>query len=316
MSELTTKTRPGGDLKALISSDKMRRQFAMALPKHCTPERFCRVALTALTRTPKLAQCTQQSVMKCLLDLSSLGLEPDGRRAHLIPYGQECTLVIDYKGLLELVKRSGEVAVMHCDIVCERDQFERGVDMERGPYIKWTPANGDRGECIGAFSMVKMKEGGGEWEYMTREQIESVRSRSRAAKSGPWVTDWEEMARKTVFRRHSKRLPISSEEVREAIQIDDAHQFEAAIDIDAVEEPPQKPAPKKAASKKPESNGDDSSIWDRVNDEMVRLSMDVPAVERIAVAEGIANDDERLPLYTQSQMEGLLEVLQSEEAAA
>lgn len=77
MSQITTtKT---SELKALLTGDKMREQFAAALPKHLTAERFCRVAITALSRTPKLAECTQESFFRCLLDLSAYGIEPDGR---------------------------------------------------------------------------------------------------------------------------------------------------------------------------------------------------------------------------------------------
>ena len=112
------------DIKSLINSDAMREQFAKALPKHLTPERFTRVAITALTRTPKLAECTPASLMKCLLDLSAMGLEPDGRRAHLIPYGTEATLIIDYKGLVELIRRSGDVVSVRAETVCEKDHFE------------------------------------------------------------------------------------------------------------------------------------------------------------------------------------------------
>lgn len=310
------------DLRSLLSSDKMRRQFALALPKHCTPERFCRISLTALTRTPKLAECTQQSVMKCLLELSSLGIEPDGRRAHLIPYGKECTLVVDYKGLYELVMRSGEVAVMHCDLVHEKDHFERGCDMERGPYLQWKPANGDRGECLGAFSMVKMKEGGAQWEYMTREQIEGIRKRSKAGNNGPWVTDWEEMARKTVFRRHAKRLPIASERLRDAIEIDDGNAFADAIEVQSEpDEGPSKPklkapneAPKELPAKEEKRDSERVSLMKAVDGYRDRLGWKVADVERLAVQEGIAEDGFALTLYSEQQLEGLLEVMEGQQS--
>lgn len=97
------------EIKELLRSEDFKLQVAAALPKHLTPDRFIRVALTAMLKTPKIAQCSQNSLFKVLLDCSSLGLEPDGRRAHIIPYGNEATLIIDYKGLIELAKRSGEV---------------------------------------------------------------------------------------------------------------------------------------------------------------------------------------------------------------
>ena len=84
-AETLAKTDKPKTLKGWISSDAMKEQFALSLPKHLSPERFARIAITALTRTPKLQQCSKESVMKCLLDLSAIGLEPDGRHAHLIP---------------------------------------------------------------------------------------------------------------------------------------------------------------------------------------------------------------------------------------
>ena len=108
-------------VKGWIESTAFRDQVARALPKHLTPDRFLRVALTALLKTPKLATCTPESVTQCLLSCSQMGLEPDGRRAHLIPYGNACTLIIDYKGIVELAMRSGLVANLHADTVCENE---------------------------------------------------------------------------------------------------------------------------------------------------------------------------------------------------
>jgi len=205
------------DLKALLNSDKMKAQFAAALPKHLTPERFCRVAITALTRTPKLAECTQESFFKCLLDLSALGIEPDGRRAHLIPYGRECTLILDYKGIAELVMRSGEVSSIHADKVCDADFFAFNLGKVEQHRIDF---RNERGEAYAYYCIVRFKDGCEKHEVMSRREVEAVRKRSRASGSGPWVTDFDEMAKKTVFRRVSKWLPLSPE-IRDAVAVDD-----------------------------------------------------------------------------------------------
>jgi len=215
MSTQLTTTEPKG-LKALVNSDKMREQFALALPKHLTAERFCRIAITALTRTPKLQECTPESFMKCLLDLSALGIEPDGRRAHLIPYGKECTLILDYKGIAELVMRSGIVSSIHADKVCENDSFtvDRGRITSHAIDYKQP-----RGKAYAYYVIVQFKDGTEKNEVMTRDECEAIRKRSKAGSSGPWVTDFDEMAKKTVFRRASKWLPISVE-VRDAFDVD------------------------------------------------------------------------------------------------
>lgn len=205
-------------LKGWLSTDYFKEQIRIALPAHMKPDRFVRVALTALLKTPKLAECSRESVIECFLNLSQMGLEADGRRAHLIPYGDKCTLIIDYKGIVELVRRSGEVTYIHADVVHENDSFE--YIFGTGAFLKHKPAITNRGKPICAYSFIKLKDGSEDFDVMDVESIEKTRSRSRAARSGPWVTDWSEMAKKTIFRRHSKWLPLSPE-LRDKIEMDD-----------------------------------------------------------------------------------------------
>lgn len=225
------------DLKALINSDNMRAQFQRALPRHLSAERFTRIAITALTRTPKLQQCTPESLMKCLLDLSALGIEPDGRRAHLIPYGNECTLIIDYKGLVELIRRSGEVTNIRAETVCEFDEFEwvNGIITHK---VDWRRA---RGEVQAVYAEAKLKDGDYQTAVMTADEVEAIRQRSKAGNNGPWKTDWAEMAKKTVVRRLSKMLPLSPE-IAQDIERDDA-QFDMTPSVEVEsEEVKEKPA--------------------------------------------------------------------------
>jgi recombination protein RecT len=204
-------------LKQTLNGEAMREQFARALPKHLSPERFCRIAITALTRTPKLADCTQESLMKCLLDLSAFGLEPDGRRAHLIPYKDQCTLVIDWKGLAELAMRSGIIAKLHADIVCENDVFSYNLGEITRHEIDFRKP---RGDMYAAYALAQTKTGEVFVAVLSKDEIDAVRKRSRSGSSGPWVTDYAEMAKKTAFRRLSKWLPLSAE-FRDAQELDD-----------------------------------------------------------------------------------------------
>jgi len=151
------------------------------------------------------------------MDCSSMGIEPDGRKAHLIPYGNKCNLVVDYKGLVDLARRSGEIADIHADVVCAKDTFEYSFGSEAKLIHK--PNLSYRGKVIAAYSFVRLKDNSSSYEVMNIDEIEAVRKRSKASGSGPWVTDWNEMAKKTVFRRHSKWLPLSSE-FQEAIEKD------------------------------------------------------------------------------------------------
>ncbi len=204
---------------------RMKDQFALALPKHITPERFTRVVLTTINKTPKLAECTKESLLACLMDCSALGIEPDNRMAYLIPYGNQCTLIVGYKALVALARRSGEISDIHADVVCANDQFEYSFGSE-GKLIH-KPKLGDRGDVVAAYSFAKLKDGSCSYEVMDLEEISAIKNRSKASKSGPWVTDFNEMAKKTVFRRHSKWLPVSSEKMQEALEKD----FDVPTDI-------------------------------------------------------------------------------------
>lgn len=206
-----------------LESPKFRDEIAKALPKHLTPDRFIRVAVSALARTPKLKECEPVSLFGAMLTLSQLGIEPDGRRAHLIPFENrrrgvvECQLIIDYKGLAEMAMRSGVVSYLHADVVCDADIFEENMGEIIAHKID---RRKPRGEVYAAYAICKFKDGTAKAEVMSSEEIEAIRKRSKAGNAGPWITDWNEMAKKTVFRRLSKWLPLSPE-FRDAVEADD-----------------------------------------------------------------------------------------------
>lgn len=194
-------------LSDIILSDAMKSQWQLVLPKCLTPDRLARVALTQLRKTPKLGQCDQGSFMSALMTCAELGIEPNGRHAHLIPYGKECQLIIDYKGLVELAMRSGKVSRIHADVVCEFDD----ITISNGEITHNINPLKDRGDVVGAYAMCFFKDGTAKHEYMSLKEVEGIKARSKAAKFGPWVSDFNEMAKKTVFRRMSKWLPLSPE---------------------------------------------------------------------------------------------------------
>jgi len=227
-----------GKLRSLVQSTNFKSAVAAALPSHLRPDRFVRVALTALTRTPRLAECDQASFFQCLLTLSQLGLEPDGRLAHLIPFRNsrrnvtECTLIVDYKGLVALAIRSGRVSVIHADKICEADDFV----FDRGEVVRHrVDFKKPRGAAYAYYALVRFKDGTEQADVMPLEDVQRIRARSRAANDGPWVTDFDEMAKKTVFRRLTKWLELSPE-YRDALEADadalEERRFEAAIPIE------------------------------------------------------------------------------------
>jgi len=211
------------DVKSLLEGPAFRAEIAKVLPKHLTPDRMIRVAITATMKTPKLLQCTADSLTKCLLDCSALGIEPDGRRAHLIPFEDRkkgvtvCTLIIDYKGLAELAMRSGLVSNIHADVVRENDVFEYDLGEIKAHKIDF---RNERGAAYAFYAICRFKDGSVKADVMSVDEVEAIRMRSKSPNEGPWATDPVEMGKKTVFRRLSKWLPLSPE-FRDAVEKDD-----------------------------------------------------------------------------------------------
>ncbi len=204
-------------VRDLMKSDQFKNEIKTALDGVMSEERFLRVALTATLKTPKLLQCTEESLCQALLDCASLGLEPDGRRAYLIPYGPKAELMVDYKGIVELVMRNGDVKRLHADLVYENDIFENN----RGEIKRHSIQYGkDRGEIICVYAEATFPDGSTKSEVMDVAQINKIRDASSAKASDPWRKHWGEMAKKTVFKRLSKWLPLSPK-VRDASDYND-----------------------------------------------------------------------------------------------
>jgi len=190
-----------------------------------------------------------EALMKC----SQAGLEPDGRNAHLIPYKDQVQVIFDYKGLVELAMRSGMVANIHADVVCDNDTFEYDRGELKAHKIDFKTS---RGGVYAAYALVRFKDGSEKAEVMTREEIEGIRKRSRAANAGPWVTDWNEMAKKTVFRRLSKWITLSPE-FRDAVDKDDDTVIPVETVVPVKPLFPELPAavPEPASGEAPVTNG-------------------------------------------------------------
>ena len=209
--------------------EKSRRQLEMALPKHLTADRLLRVAMTSIQRTPKLLDCTQQSLLACIMTCAQLGLEPDQflGQAYLVPFGTVCTLIPGYRGYIALARRSGEVQSVSAQAVYDKDHFilQYGIDekLEHIPYEpseKELDAKEPRGAFKGSYVIFKYKDGSYSFDYMGKAEIDRIRKRSKAATDGPWVTDYAEMAKKTVIKRHAKLAPLSVEFQR-AVALED-----------------------------------------------------------------------------------------------
>lgn len=206
-----------------LNNGKFKEQLAAALPKFLDTDHFIRSAITEFRLNPQLAECSVPSVLGYFMQAAACGLEPASMlgQCYPVPFNnkktgqKEAQFICGYRGMLSIARRSGEIASVVAEIVHEKDEFslEYGLEpkLTHKPYIE-----GDPGKMIGAYVVVRFKGEGVEplIKFMSKDEIEKHKKRSRASSYGPWVTDYDEMAKKTVFRSVFKWLPISIEQIQ------------------------------------------------------------------------------------------------------
>ncbi|TWI69024.1 recombination protein RecT [Pseudoduganella lurida] len=251
------------DLAQLMASPAVQSQLKVALPRHMTAERMARIATTEMRKIPKLAQCDPMSFLGAVIQCAQLGLEPGNALGHayILPFdkrqkvggrwetvGTEAQVIIGYRGMIDLARRSGQIISIEARGVYEGDQFdcELGLDSKLTHTPDWQNPNRTQPDKLRfVYAVAKLKDGGVQFDVMSRAEVDGIRARSKSADNGPWVTDYAAMALKSVVRRLFKFLPVSIE-MQQAVGLDEqadagvSQQNSAVIDGNFAEvEPPQ-----------------------------------------------------------------------------
>lgn len=212
-----------------------KSEITRALPKHMTADRMARIALTEFRKTPALMKCDPATLFGAVIQCAQLGLEPGGTMGHayLIPFENrkrgttDVQFILGYRGMLDLARRSGQIVSISARDVCANDKFSYRYGIDE--TIEHVPADGDRGDLTHVYAVAKLKDGGVQFEVLTRAQIEAIRNDSQGYKTAikfnrtdsPWIAHFTEMAKKTAIRRLFKYLPVSIE-IQRAVGLDEA----------------------------------------------------------------------------------------------
>lgn len=216
---------PGDHLIDLLA--RMRPEIEKAIPSAVSGDRLARLATTAIRLQPKLGECTPASFLGALLSAATLGLDvntPQGH-AYLIPFNRcvnrngqkewfvECQLIVGYRGMMELARRSGAVSFIRAVVVRQGDDF-RVIEGAR-PDLQHLPSTADdrtTAPVTHVYAIARLRSGETIFEWLTRRKVEEHRARSKAKDSGPWITDWEAMAKKTAVRCLFPWIPASADD--------------------------------------------------------------------------------------------------------
>lgn len=215
--------KPKDQVKTLLAQNK--GLIEKALPKHLNPDRLLQVAQTAAISTPALLECYIPTLIAGIVQCSMMGLEPNTvlGHAYLVPFWngskrrKDVQVIVGYKGMIDLARRSGQINSIAAHAVFEKDFFEYQYGLDE-KLIHVPSDDNDRGSITHFYAVAHMKDGGHAFEVMSRAKVEAIREGSEAykyakknEKKTPWIDNFEEMGRKTAIRRLSKFLPLSVE---------------------------------------------------------------------------------------------------------
>ena len=241
--------KPKQQVKYLLEQNK--RVIAEALPQHMNPERLMRVAVTSVTSVPALLECYVPTLIGGIIQCSQMGLEPNTvlGHAYLVPFWntkknrKDAQVIVGYKGLIDLARRSGQIVSIAAHAVCENDKFTYEYGLEE--KLRHIPADGERGDITHFYAVAHMKDGGHAFEVMPAATVKKIRdqaAKKNRAKTdasgnmiitGPWAEHFEEMGRKTAIRRLAKYLPLSVE-LAAAVAMGDAESRGQAQNLESV----------------------------------------------------------------------------------
>lgn len=237
------------DLAHLMASPQVQAQLKAALPRHLTAERMARIATTEMRKVPKLAQCDPMSFLGAVIQCAQLGLEPGNALGHayILPFDKsykegnawkkrtEAQVIIGYRGMIDLARRSGQIVSIEARAVYEGDHFEceLGLESKVKHVPDWqNPNRANSSKLRFVYAVAKLKDGGVQFDIMSRAEVDGIMARSQGYQSAqrniakgekgdnPWLSDYSSMALKTVVRRLFKFLPVSIE-IQTAVGLDE-----------------------------------------------------------------------------------------------
>ncbi|MCL2631503.1 MAG: recombinase RecT [Coriobacteriia bacterium] len=229
MTDLLTATE-GASIQALNPRNTYEKliidrwdRIAFLLPEHVKQEKVFQVLSSTVSQDPKLLECSSASLVAATLTCAALGLLPskvDGLgHCFIIPYGKEATFQFGYKGVLELARRSGEIADITAAVVYQGDEFMHIMgDAEQIIHVPDYSASRSPENIIATYMVMRLTNGGVHREVMTIDEVMKIRDRSQAYqtakrfnKKSAWDTDPEAMIKKTVINRAKPYMPLSPE---------------------------------------------------------------------------------------------------------
>jgi recombination protein RecT len=207
---ISKKIDPIQEIVHTLSAPQMKQQLAMALPKHIDPDRFVRIAMTAVRMSPELAGMDRHSLYAAFIEAAQDGLLPDKKQGAIVPFKGKAKWIPMVAGICQKARQSDQLWTLDAFVVRENDSYENWVD-EKGPHFKWVRARENRGKDILTIAYAITKDKAVFIEEIDEDQMAAIERCSQTDKV--WKGAFrEEMKRKSAIKRLLKyKVPSSSD---------------------------------------------------------------------------------------------------------
>lgn len=213
--------------------EKQKGQMSLVLPRHVTPDRMARIAMTSIRKNPALLECSPMSLVAAVMECAQLGLVPDGilGHAHLVPFGTDVVVIIGYKGYIWLAMQTGRVTAVCPNVVRDGDELDYRPGTDR--CLHHVPKRDNDGEIIAFYNVILFANGQVDFRLLWKSEVDKIRAGAPGSKrsGGPWDTYYVPMGMKTAIRQHVKYLSLSPEADR-AASLDEMADASVPQDLD------------------------------------------------------------------------------------
>lgn len=190
---------------------KKLNEESVALPKGFNSFRFKQNAMCAIQNLDfsRINQGETNNLVRCILQGAYLGLDFMSKECYIVPRSGKPTFMTDYKGEKKLCYEYAvrPIRNIYAEVVKKGDELNISV-VDNKTIVNFNPDPFNDNPIIGAFAVVEYEDGTINTERMSVKEIEKVREKSLAKKSGPWFDSYGEMCKKTVIRRLTKHIQL------------------------------------------------------------------------------------------------------------
>jgi recombination protein RecT len=263
-----------------LNNDKVKNYLESILKDRAG--QFITSLVSMSNLTPGLAKCEPNSLMQCGLKAASLNLPLDNNLgfAYAIPYGNKASFQMGWKGFVQLAQRTGQYKTINV------------ITVKEGELKKWDSFNGEleieiiedvkreKLPAIGYAAVFRLINGFEKRSYWTKTEVLAHAKRfSKTFGNGPWQTDFDKMAMKTVLKDLISKYGPMSVELQEAIKFDQAVIKEDA-DGNQYPEYPDNPDSKEPTQDSPYNENTVEANYEVSGDDENRTLLDMEGVKQ------------------------------------